>query len=92
VYDLTNPAVPVMMFVFVLLSIGTVVIPLITDARAMRWVTVVVAFLLAAMNALDGGFHILRDGDIINGLYTLLISGGVGLMGAILAVKWAQRP
>jgi hypothetical protein len=89
---LGSPGMMVMMFVFILLSLLIVVLPLIANAKPWRWATVVVGALLVLMNGMDGGVHIFGEGEVINGLYTLLVSGGVGLIATILAVKWAREP
>jgi hypothetical protein len=90
--EMSSPVIPVMMFVFVLVSLVTVVLPLLSEAPAIRWLTVILGALLALMNIMDGAVHIFRDGDVINGLYTLLISGGIGLVAVVLAFKWARLP
>jgi hypothetical protein len=88
--EMASPAVPLMMFVFVLVSLAAVVLPLLSEVRVIRWLTAILGLLLAAMNTIDGAVHIFKDGDVINGLYTLLISGGIGFVAVVLAFRWAR--
>jgi hypothetical protein len=83
--------VAIMMFVFIVLSLATVVLPLLFEAKAARWTTAILGGLLALMNAIDGATHIFAEGEVINGLYTLLISAGIGLIGTVLAFRWARE-
>jgi hypothetical protein len=78
------------MFIFTVLSLVVVVIPLVSEQKFMKWVTAILGGLLALMNILDGVTHI-AGGEIYNGLYTLLISGGVGIIGTVLAFKWIKQ-
>jgi hypothetical protein len=78
-----------MMFGFVVLSLMIVVLPLVSEHRATRWATAILGALLGLMNILDGVVHAAED-QVLNGLYTLLISGGIGVWGVILAFKWIK--
>ena len=88
--ELSTPAMPVIMFLFIVLSLLIAVLPLVTEIKAFRWVTAVIGALLTLMNLLDGGGHIFQ-GEIINGLYTLVISGGVGIAATVLSFKWVRQ-
>ena len=84
-------SISVMMFVCIAVSLFTVLIPLVSNAKGLRWVTVVVGALLVVMNSMDGAVHIFKEGEVINGLYTLLISGGVGIVATVIAFTWARN-
>lgn len=85
-----EPSIPIMMFVFIIISLATVIIPLMTEARIFRWMTVVLGALLAIMNGMDGAVHIFKEGEVVNGLYPLLISCGVGIAATAISFKWTQ--
>jgi hypothetical protein len=91
VQSLGAPSIPVMMFVCIAISLVTVVVPLVSNAKGLRWVTVVLGALLAVMNGMDGAVHIFKEGEVINGLYTLLISGGAGIVATVIAFTWARN-
>jgi hypothetical protein len=89
VKEMANPSIAIMMFVFIIVSLAVIVLPLISQAKALRWLTAVLGTLMALMNFFDGAFHMFGEGEVIKGAYTFLISGGVGTIGTVLAFKWA---
>ncbi len=87
--EFDNPAMGIMMLVFVLLFIISIVIPILFNSKKMKWVAFILGVLLSIMNIIDGITHIFVNGDM-NGLYTLLISGGIGVIGVLCNYRWIK--
>lgn len=88
--EFSDSALAPIMFTFIALSLLIVVLPMVTEKKAFRWVTFIIGALLTLMNFIDGTIHI-AEGDVFNGLYTFLISGCVGLVASISAYKWIKE-
>jgi hypothetical protein len=82
-----------MMYVAVLwfaLMIVPAILPLLTEKRVWRWVTVIVGFVMALGGIMDGIGHMTMPGQTAMGLSGLIIGSIPGIIAVVLAFGWAK--
>lgn len=84
-------AMELMIIVFFILGILPALIPLLGESMPLRWTTFALIALLTCLNAVDGFTHTFIEGEIAQGMATLIISTGAGIAAAICALKWARE-
>jgi hypothetical protein len=82
-----------MMYIAVLwftLMVLPAILPLLTEKRAWRWVTVIVGLVMTLGGILDGFGHMFTPGQTAMGLGGLIIGSIPGIIAVVLAFGWAK--
>jgi uncharacterized protein (DUF697 family) len=82
---------PWMLLVMFILQLVPAAVPLLLNTKWARWLTLILAALMAFMNIVDGAFHLIAFAEIAEGLATLVISGFAGAVASVLAIQWIRE-
>ncbi|UZJ40729.1 hypothetical protein OO006_10245 [Prosthecochloris sp. SCSIO W1101] len=67
------------------------ILPLLSDQKVWRWVTVIVGVVMAMGGLLDSAFHLTVPEEIPFGLAGIVLSTLPGITGVVFAVKWVKK-
>ena len=74
---------------FTLLMVPAI-LPLLSDQKIWRWVTVIVGAVMAMGGLLDSAFHLTVPEEIPFGLAGIVLSTMPGIVGVVFAVNWVK--